>query len=131
MPKPTFGEIVTAADERITALQKAEHALNDEIAAVRAVEWQRPLNADELEKVVQLRRAKGTVLSAIEELSLVTVPKLDDTDEVKRLLNAMEGIRTMLKAESDSIKNAAAVATSIANAIQGIASFAAKLAAIV
>lgn len=131
MPNPTFDEIVKAADEQIARLQASERALNTEINAVRAVEWQRPLSADELGQLAQLRRAKASVLSAIEELSLLTVADLDQTDEVKRLLNAMLGIQLILKTELNDIKHTAAVAASIADAIQGIASLAAKLAAIV
>ena len=131
MPNPTFDEIVKAADEQIARLQASERALNTEINAVRAIEWQRPLNADEREQLAQLRRTKASVLAAIEELSLLTVSDLDQTDEVKRLLNAMEGIQLILKTELNDIKHTAAVATSIADAIQGIASLAAKLAAIV
>src|SRR6266481_1647447 len=131
MPNPTFDEIVKAADEQIARLQASERALNTEINAVRAIEWQRPLNADEREQLAQFRRTKASVLAAIEELSLLTVSDLDQTDEVKRLLNAMEGIQLILKTKVNNIKHKAAVAILITDAIQGIASLAAKLAAIV
>src|SRR5262245_40139420 len=130
MPNATFDDIVASANAQIASLQASEHALNAEINSIRDIGFKRPLTLEEREKLVALREAKLSVLSAIEKISLVTVDKLDQTDEVKAMLNAINASRLMLQTELDSIKHAAAVATSIANALTGIASLAAKLTAL-
>jgi hypothetical protein len=130
MPKPTFDEIVAAADQQITQLQATESALNGDIKAVKDIEFERPLNDGESAQLAQLRQAKASVLLAIEKVSLVTVVNLDQTDEVQQLLNAITDVRLTLETERDSINHVTATATAITKVLTGIAALQAKLAAL-
>jgi chromosome segregation ATPase len=124
---PSSAEIVAAANAQIAALQETERETNQQIAAIKDNEWDRPLTDAERASIDDLRATLASTLSAIEEVSYVTMAALDKTDEVKRIRNAIAGVIADLTAKKARIDKFGQIATKIGNAIGGLQDLAGKL----
>ncbi len=123
----TSAEIVAEADVQIEALQATERAVNQRINAIKDNEWDRPLTAEERKKIDDLRATRAATLSAIEEVSFITMAALDKADEVKRIRNAVAGVVADLQDKKKRIERIGQIATKIGNVITGLQDLAKKL----
>jgi hypothetical protein len=123
----TSAEIVAEADAQIAALQTTERATNREINAIKDIEWDRPLTAEERKRVDDLRAMRAATLAAIEEISFITMAALDKADEVKRIRNAVAGVIADLKDKKKRIDRIGQIATKVGNVITGLQDLADKL----
>ena len=124
---PSSAEILAAADAQIAALQQTERATNQQINAIKDNEWDRPLTDAERTEIDDLRATRAATLSAIEELSFVTMAALDKADEVKRIRNAVAGVIADLQNKKARIVRIGQIATKIGNVIDGLQDLAKKL----
>lgn len=123
----TSAEIVAEADAQIAALQTTERATNREINAIKDIEWDRPLTAEERKRVDDLRAMRAAALAAIEEISFVTMAALDKADEVRRIRNAVAGVIADLQDKKKRIDRIGQIATKVGNVITGLQDLADKL----
>ena len=114
--------IVATAQKQLDALQAIDSAIAAKIAAIKDAEWDTPLTAEQIKQISDLRAQEAAILSAIEELSYVTVGALDKSDELTRMLNALQGISKDLSARTAAILAIGASAQNISAVCDGISS---------
>ena len=128
--------IIASATEARRNLSDLEQQLQTEIDEIdfRAFQDGRPLTADEKARRKQFRASQTEVREAFVELAFVTLRRLDDSEEVKRLHKRMDQINRGLSDDLDDLKQiaefaetAAKVADTIAEVVQKIAEKAAKV----
>lgn len=95
--------IVSAAQKQVNALKAIESQFDAKIEAIKDTAWKQPLTQAQLQQVSDLRAQEATVEDAIEELCYVTMGALDNSDELKRLANALTGVVTDLKGRTAAI----------------------------
>lgn len=100
----THDEIVEQARAARASLVGIVDGIDEEIATVKDKEWIKPLTKADRDKLKELRAAKNEVMLAIEELAYVTMGALDKTDGVRRIKNALTGIRRDLSAERQRLE---------------------------
>lgn len=108
----TASDIVANAQTQLDALRSIDSIIDAKIAAIKDAEWDKPLSSEQLGKISILRNQQQPILSAVEELSYVTMGALDKSDEINRIANALMGVIKGLNKQSDEI---AAIDTSAKN----------------
>jgi hypothetical protein len=123
----TTQEIFDDAQKSISDLQKAELQANADINAVKDKEWNGPLSSKDRDQLVELRSAKASILGAIEELAFVTMQALDESDELKRINNAIAGVVKDLKSVSERIDRIGKVAETVGEVLGGVVALSKKI----
>jgi hypothetical protein len=113
-------EIFDTAQRRISELQAVEFQLEREVVTIKDKEFDHPLSESDGDRIIDLRSAKATIRSAIDELAFVTVKALDTTDELKRIRNAIAGAVKDLKKTADRIAKIGMVADTIRQVLGGV-----------
>jgi phosphoglycerate-specific signal transduction histidine kinase len=113
-------EIFDTAQKRISELQAVEFQLEREVVTIKDKEFDHPLSESDSDRIIDLRSAKATIRSTIDELAFVTVKALDTTDELKRIRNAIAGAIKDLKKTVDRIAKIGMVANKITQVLGGV-----------
>lgn len=120
-------EIFDDAQKRISELQAVEFQLEREVVTIKDQEFDHPLSERDRDRIIDLRSAKATIRSAIDELAFVTLKALDKTDELKRINNAIAGAVKDLKRTADRIVKIGMVANTITQVLGGVEKLGKKL----
>jgi hypothetical protein len=113
-------EIVNSAKQRIVELQATERDLNARIKQIKDKEREERLSSAEIGRLNELRSAKASVLAAIDDLAVVTMTALDQSDRLKHINNAIAGVVKDLKKTAARIAKIGAVAERIGNILSGV-----------
>ena len=114
-------DIVASAQQQLTALQAINSSINTRIAAIKDAEWNASLTDQEIGQINALRAQQQPILSAIEELSYVTLGALDQSDEISRMGSALAGVVKGLDAQAAQIAAIDASAKNISGVSKAIA----------
>jgi len=131
MSNETFDEIAASAQAQIQSLQAAENSINAQIDALRAKDPESPFSLAEKKQLDDLRDAKDTVLDAIETVALITVDKLDNTNEVRDLAAKIRNARSDLKDIFERINRIGNLAETATNILDGASKLEANLESLV
>jgi len=126
MPDPSFKEIVDSAQQSIEELQDAEAEIENEIETFKRSIVGSPSQQDR-DTIRDLRDSKAPILKGIKRLALVTLPKLDDTAEVKAIAMALKGISADLQAKHDRLLAFGTKVKKIGDALTKFSEIATKL----
>jgi hypothetical protein len=113
-------EIFDDAQKRISELQAVEFQLEREVVTIKDQEFDHPLSERDRDRIIDLRSAKATIRSAIDELAFVTLKALEKTDELKRINNAIAGAVKDLRRTVDRIVKIGMVADTIKGVLGGV-----------
>lgn len=114
----TFQEIVDQARSARAKLVAIVESIEARIRKIEDKEFERPLTQEERDQLAQLRRDMDKPMAAVEELGLITMAALDNSDEVRRLANTIADVRNGLDGNREHLAGIA----------EGITDFAAVLA---
>jgi hypothetical protein len=123
----TSEQIMASANAQIAALQETERSINQEISTVKDKEWNNPLTDADRAELDDLRATRASVLSAMEEVSFVTMAALDKTDELQRIKNAMVGVIADLRAKQRLIQRIGQIAGKVTTVVTGVQDLSSKL----
>jgi len=113
-------EIFDSARKRISELQTIEFQLEREVVTIKDQEFDHPLSESDSDRIIDLRSAKASIRSAIDELAFVTLKALETTDELKRIRNAIAGAIKDLKKTADRIAKIGKAADTIRQVLGGV-----------
>jgi hypothetical protein len=132
----TVEQIAAARDEAREALGKLASQLNDGIDAIEATVFQedRDFTTAERSRRDFLRASLNETNGAISELAFVTLDRLNQSDEVKRMRADLDDVNRQIQGDLTRLKQIADFAQQAANALallaqisEGLAGLAARL----
>jgi hypothetical protein len=125
-----INQIVAEAAKVQTDLEAQEARLEDEIDKIDNLESTAPLTDQQRLQRKQLRAAQTSCRAAMVELSNVTLTVLDNSPEVKRLINSFQSINKDLEGDLKQLGDLAQAANTVAQIVGALAQVAAKLATV-
>jgi hypothetical protein len=126
----TVEQIAAAQDEARETLGKLASQLNDGIDAIEAKVFQedRDFSADERSRRDFLRASLNETNSAISELAFVTLDRLNQSDEVKRMRAAIDDVNRQIQGDLTRLQEIATFAKQATDALALLAKIAEGLA---
>ncbi len=97
-----YKETLEEAKSARKSLVEMIEVIEEQIKKVKDKEWDGPLSKADRDKLSVLRANKSSTMLAVEELGYITMGALDKTDEVRRIRNAIIGVRRDLASERES-----------------------------
>jgi chromosome segregation ATPase len=122
---PTHDEIVRDAKAQIAAFDEKIRQINARMNEIR--KKPRPLSSDDEKALDDLDHTQSGHLAAIRTIALVTLERLDNTDEVKRLVEQLRAVRTDLEERRARIQRFADIATAVGEGLAGVANLATRV----
>lgn len=107
MPDQEFEQIVQESKAARASLATMIAEIEDDIAEIQDVEWERDLTTEELGQLKKLNTLRSTVMGAVAELGFVTLTALDKSDGIKRIRNALQRTVSELDAEKKDLEQIA------------------------
>lgn len=123
----TRDEILQAARTARAELVGLIQSIEEQIDVIKDKEWERELTKADRDKLAALRARKSEVMIAVEELGYVTMGALDRTDEVRRIANAITGVRKDLNAKRQEFATFARGVTDFGNVLKKLKAIADEL----
>jgi ABC-type transporter Mla subunit MlaD len=113
-----FDRILQAANRQMKTLQSREEEIAEEIGAIRKKRTPAsPLSAEDKKKLSELREEQDSVVSAIEQLSLLTCKALDETEDIAKIADALDGIAGNLRRTADTFKKIGGTTKTVGDAL--------------
>jgi hypothetical protein len=116
----TARAIADSAKAEAERLQGIESDIGRKISKLDDIERRRALGDEEHDELIDLRLADSAVLAAIEKLAVVTMRKLNNSDEIKGINNSISGVAANLQKTVDRITKIGRIADRIGTAIAGV-----------
>jgi hypothetical protein len=122
---PTHDEIVQDARAQIAAFDEKVRQINHKMNDIRRKPG--PLTPADQADLDDLDKVRESHLVAASTIALVTLPALDNTDEVKRLVERLAGVRADLEERRARIQRFADIATAVGDGLAGVADLATRV----
>jgi hypothetical protein len=127
-------QIKAEAEKARQEIRRLDNQIHEEVAALEfaAFSEDRQPTAAELKRQGELEAAQKELLKQLKILGFVTASKLDNSDDVARLLERMQAVNIGLEDDLDRLKKIerfAKIAAQVADAIAKVAERLAKIAA--
>ena len=116
---PTLDEIIRDAEARIAQLDALIERVNAEMNRIRVAAGGNPSAAERAE-LRELNRYRQTLSKSIRRVALVSLERLDATDELRRIVTALAAVRVGLEERRSRIERFAESAQQFAAILDGI-----------
>jgi hypothetical protein len=126
----TIAQIDASAKSAENAIATLQKQLQAEQRQIRRTAFlaNRPLTADEQQRLDDIATAQTRLNDCLVELSYVTLQSLDNSTEVQQLRASMDRINQGLTADLDKLKRIEAISATVAKVADAVAKVAAQVA---
>src|SRR4030095_7036447 len=126
----THQMIVDSAEQQIANLETVEADIVARVSEIKEKKRKGKASSDDLKRLADLKAAHTSVLKAVEDLAVVTMKALDQSDELARIISVIAGVVTNLKGTAQRIARIGEIAEKIGNLLGGVSELSKNIAAL-